>query len=117
MNVGEVSESKCEPSSPDATVEMPPEQLAEAREYGRLVVDLVASAGLTARTVEATATREDFEAVARIKVVLQHEGLITTAQIRRPQLGVSDAEKKQLLESYEALKKNEFRAKSVTQAA
>jgi 4-hydroxy-tetrahydrodipicolinate synthase len=57
------------------------------------------------------------EAVARIKVVLQHEGLITTAQIRRPQLGVSDAEKKQLLESYEALKKNEFRAKSVTQAA
>ena len=57
------------------------------------------------------------EAVARIKVVLQHEGLIKTAKVRRPQLGISDAEKKQLLESYEALKRNEFRAKSVTQAA
>jgi 4-hydroxy-tetrahydrodipicolinate synthase len=57
------------------------------------------------------------EAVARIKIVLQHEGLIKTAKVRRPQLGISDAEKKQLLESYEALKRNEFRAKSVTQAA
>jgi 4-hydroxy-tetrahydrodipicolinate synthase len=50
------------------------------------------------------------EAVARIKVVLQHEGLIQTAVVRRPQLGISDAEKSQLLESYEALKRNEFRA-------
>lgn len=49
------------------------------------------------------------EAVARIKVVLQHEGLIETAKVRRPQLGISDAEKKQLLESYNALKRNEFR--------
>jgi len=57
------------------------------------------------------------EAVARIKVVLQHEGLIKTAKVRRPQLGISDTEKKTLLESYEALKRNEFRAKSVTQAA
>jgi 4-hydroxy-tetrahydrodipicolinate synthase len=57
------------------------------------------------------------EAVARIKIVLQHEGLIKTAKVRRPQLGISDAEKKQLLESYEALKRNEFRAKAVTQAA
>jgi 4-hydroxy-tetrahydrodipicolinate synthase len=58
------------------------------------------------------------EAVARIKVVLQHEGLIKTTKIRRPQLGISDTEKKQLLESYEALKRNEFRgAKGVTQAA
>ena len=39
------------------------------------------------------------EAVARIKVVLEHEGLIKTAKVRRPQLGISDAEKKQLLES------------------
>ena len=50
------------------------------------------------------------EAVARIKVVLQHEGLIKTAKVRRPQLGISDAEKKQLLDSYRALKNNEFRA-------
>ena len=49
------------------------------------------------------------EAVARIKVVLQHEGLIRTAFVRRPQLGISDAEQKQLLESYSALKRNEFR--------
>jgi 4-hydroxy-tetrahydrodipicolinate synthase len=50
------------------------------------------------------------EAVARIKVVLQHEGLIKTAKVRRPQLGISNAEKKQLLENYRALKNNEFRA-------
>ena len=50
------------------------------------------------------------EAVARIKVVLQHEGLIKTAVVRRPQLGISDAEQKQLLESYNALKRNEFRS-------
>jgi 4-hydroxy-tetrahydrodipicolinate synthase len=50
------------------------------------------------------------EAVARIKVVLQHEGLIRTATVRRPQLGISEAEKKQLLDGYRALKRNEFRA-------
>ena len=50
------------------------------------------------------------EAVARIKVVLQHEGLIKTAVVRRPQLGISDAEKTQLLKSYQALKRNEFRS-------
>ena len=50
------------------------------------------------------------EAVARIKVVLQHEGLIKTALVRRPQLGISDVEQKQLLESYNALKRNEFRS-------
>jgi 4-hydroxy-tetrahydrodipicolinate synthase len=50
------------------------------------------------------------EAVARIKIVLQHEGLIKTATVRRPQLGVPEAEKKQLLESYRALKRNRFRA-------
>jgi 4-hydroxy-tetrahydrodipicolinate synthase len=50
------------------------------------------------------------EAVARIKVVLQHEGLIKTAKVRRPQLGISEAEQKQLLESYGVLKRNEFRS-------
>ena len=54
------------------------------------------------------------EAVARIKIVLQHEGLIKTAKVRRPQLGISDGEKKQLLDSYAALKRNEFRANSAT---
>ena len=52
------------------------------------------------------------EAVARIKVVLQHEGLIKTAKVRRPQLGISETEQKQLLDSYAALKRNEFRAES-----
>ena len=50
------------------------------------------------------------EAVARIKVVLNHEGLIETATVRRPQLGISAEEKKQLLDSYRALKGNEFRS-------
>jgi len=49
------------------------------------------------------------EAVARIKIVLQHEGLIKTAKVRRPQLGISEAEQKRLLESYAVLKRNEFR--------
>jgi dihydrodipicolinate synthase/N-acetylneuraminate lyase len=49
------------------------------------------------------------EAVARIKIVLQQEGLIKTARVRRPQLGISAAEQEQLLESYRALKGNEFR--------
>ena len=57
------------------------------------------------------------EAVARIKAVLHYEGLIKTATVRRPQLGISETEKQQLLDSYRALKNNEFRAKSVTQAA
>ena len=50
------------------------------------------------------------EAVARIKVVLQHEGLIDTAKVRRPQLGISGSEQKQLLDSYGKLKRNEFRS-------
>ena len=49
------------------------------------------------------------EAVARIKVVLQHERLIKTAAVRRPQLGINEAEQKQLLNSYGRLKGNEFR--------
>jgi 4-hydroxy-tetrahydrodipicolinate synthase len=48
------------------------------------------------------------EAVARIKIVLQHEGLIKTAKVRRPQLGISEAEQKRLLDSYAVLKLNEF---------
>jgi len=48
--------------------------------------------------------------VARIKVVLQHDGLIKTAKVRRPQLGISEAEQKQLLDSYRVLKRNEFAA-------
>jgi 4-hydroxy-tetrahydrodipicolinate synthase len=55
------------------------------------------------------------EAVARIKNVLQHEGLIDTAKVRRPQLGISDAERKQLLDSYAALKRNEFRGANAQQ--
>jgi 4-hydroxy-tetrahydrodipicolinate synthase len=49
------------------------------------------------------------DAVARIKIILEHEGLIKSAGVRRPQLGVGEAEKKQLLTSYRALKDNEFR--------
>lgn len=50
------------------------------------------------------------EAVARIKIVLQQEGLIESAKVRRPQLGTSEAEQKQLLDSYAALKRNDFRS-------
>jgi len=50
------------------------------------------------------------EAVARIKIVLQHEGLINTAAVRRPQLGVSQVERKQLLESYRQLKEHDHRS-------
>ena len=57
------------------------------------------------------------EAVARIKAVLHYEGLIKTATVRRPQLGISEAEKKQLLDSYRALKNNEFRTQGAHQAA
>jgi 4-hydroxy-tetrahydrodipicolinate synthase len=49
------------------------------------------------------------EAVARIKIVLRHEGLIKTAAVRRPQLGIDQAERQELLDSYEALKHNAFR--------
>jgi 4-hydroxy-tetrahydrodipicolinate synthase len=43
------------------------------------------------------------EAVARIKTILEHEGLIETATVRRPQLGVTPVEKRQLVESYKEL--------------
>jgi 4-hydroxy-tetrahydrodipicolinate synthase len=48
------------------------------------------------------------EAVARIKVVLQKEGLIKTATVRRPQMGIADTEKKRLLDSYHAQQGNAF---------
>jgi 4-hydroxy-tetrahydrodipicolinate synthase len=50
------------------------------------------------------------EAVARIKIILEHEGLINTATVRRPQLGVSESEKKQLLDSYRSLKDKDYRS-------
>ena len=50
------------------------------------------------------------EAVARIKIILEHEGLIDTATVRRPQIGVSESEKKQLLDSYQALKEKNYRS-------
>lgn len=43
------------------------------------------------------------EAVARIKIILQHQGLIKSALVRRPQLGVSPEEKKALIASFDAL--------------
>jgi 4-hydroxy-tetrahydrodipicolinate synthase len=49
------------------------------------------------------------EAVARIKTVLQHDGLIKTATVRRPQLGIVAAEQTRLLDSYRALKGNTLR--------
>jgi 4-hydroxy-tetrahydrodipicolinate synthase len=50
------------------------------------------------------------EAVARIKIILQHEGLIKTATVRRPQLGIGESEKKQLLDSYRPLKEKDYRS-------
>ena len=49
------------------------------------------------------------EAVARIKIILEDEGLIKTATVRRPQLGIGESEKKQLLDSYRALKEKDYR--------
>jgi 4-hydroxy-tetrahydrodipicolinate synthase len=57
------------------------------------------------------------EAVARIKIILAHEGLIDTAIVRRPQLGVSESEKKQLLDSYRALKEIGYRSAANLSAA
>ncbi|HET8916976.1 MAG TPA: dihydrodipicolinate synthase family protein, partial [Candidatus Binatia bacterium] len=57
------------------------------------------------------------EAVARIKIILAHEGLIDTATVRRPQLGVSESEKKQLLDSYRALKEIGYRSAANLSAA
>jgi 4-hydroxy-tetrahydrodipicolinate synthase len=53
------------------------------------------------------------DAVARIKIILQHQGLIQTATVRRPQLGISEPEKKQLLDSYRALNEQDSSDKNV----
>ena len=50
------------------------------------------------------------DAVARIKIILEHEGLIKNAGVRRPQLGIGEPEKEQLLASYRALKENDYRS-------
>jgi len=57
------------------------------------------------------------EAVARIKIILEHEGLIDSATVRRPQLGVSESETKQLLDSYRALKEKGYRSSGDFSAA
>lgn len=44
------------------------------------------------------------EAVARIKAILQDEGLIASAAVRRPQLGITAAEKQAVLRSYRDLR-------------
>lgn len=44
------------------------------------------------------------EAVARIKAILQDEGLIATASVRPPQMGIGAAEKHKLLRSYRGLR-------------
>ena len=83
---------------------MPPSVVAAQVET--VLEDLGASAVKTGMLCN----RAIVEAVARIKVVLQHDGLIKTAKVRRPQLGISEAEQKQLLDSYRVLKRNEFRS-------
>jgi dihydrodipicolinate synthase/N-acetylneuraminate lyase len=50
------------------------------------------------------------EAVGRIKIILQHEGLIKSADVRRPQLGVAESEKRQLLDIYRTLKEKDYRS-------
>jgi 4-hydroxy-tetrahydrodipicolinate synthase len=46
------------------------------------------------------------EAVARIKAILQAEGLIATASVRRPQLGITDQQRDELLAGYRRLTKS-----------
>jgi 4-hydroxy-tetrahydrodipicolinate synthase len=43
------------------------------------------------------------EAVSRIKTILRHEGLIKSAVVRKPQLGVSREEQSRLVRIYEAI--------------
>jgi 4-hydroxy-tetrahydrodipicolinate synthase len=43
------------------------------------------------------------EAVSRIKTILQHEGLIRSAVVRKPQLGVSEEEKSKLIRIYDTI--------------
>lgn len=44
------------------------------------------------------------DAVARLKTVLVHEGLIANDHVRSPQLGISEVERARLLEAYEVIK-------------
>jgi dihydrodipicolinate synthase/N-acetylneuraminate lyase len=46
------------------------------------------------------------EAVSRIKTILQHEGLIESAVVRKPQLGVSREEQSRLIRIYESIAPN-----------
>jgi len=46
------------------------------------------------------------EAVARIKVILKHEGLIAHDTVRPPQMGIDHAEEAELLRRYAALRAN-----------
>jgi 4-hydroxy-tetrahydrodipicolinate synthase len=57
------------------------------------------------------------DAVARIKIILAHEGLIKTSTVRRPQLGVTEAETRQLLDSYRALKEHDYQSSDNISAA
>jgi 4-hydroxy-tetrahydrodipicolinate synthase len=50
------------------------------------------------------------EAVARIKIILRHEGLIANATVRRPQIGVTPEEEKDLIASYGRALENAARA-------
>lgn len=43
------------------------------------------------------------DAVARIKTILRHQGLIKSDVVRRPQLGISDEEKATLVQSYQLI--------------
>lgn len=46
------------------------------------------------------------DAVARIKVVLAHEGVIAHPHVRRPQLGVGEEERQALLEGYRSVQES-----------
>lgn len=44
------------------------------------------------------------DAVSRLKAVLVHEGVIASAFVRSPQMGIADEERERLLRAYEAIK-------------
>lgn len=46
------------------------------------------------------------EAVARIKVILAHEGLISTARVRGPQIGIAAEDEKRIITAYEGIKRS-----------
>jgi 4-hydroxy-tetrahydrodipicolinate synthase len=73
-------------------------------------IDLAARAGNYTKALAVQEELEEFkelifsepivEAVARIKIILQESGLIRSAVVRRPQLGVNPEERKKLIRSY-----------------